>query len=79
MFKIKDGLNHGYKLELQMPEMMKLLGNKKILIDKRNGEKVPSLERAEVVLVQCNLVNNEYQQNSEVFYTFTSNDLVLIC
>ena len=62
-----------------MPEMMKLLGNKKILIDKTNGEKVPSLERAEVVLVQCNLVNNEYQQNSEVFYTFTSNNLVLIC
>ena len=28
---------------------------------------------AEVVLVQCNLVNNQYQQNSELLYNFTSN------
>ena len=34
---------------------------------------MPSLEVAEVVLVQCNLVNNQYQQKSEVSYTFTSN------
>ena len=27
----------------------------------------------EVVLVQCNLVDNQYQQNSEVLYTFTPN------
>ena len=34
---------------------------------------VPSLEVVEVILVQCNLVNNQYQQKSEVFYTFTLN------
>ena len=39
----------------------------------KNGEKVPSLEVDEVVLVQCNLVGNQYQQNSEVLYTFTPN------
>ena len=39
----------------------------------KNGEKVPSLEVDEVVLVQCNLVSNQYQQNSEVLYTFTPN------
>ena len=44
------------------------------LIDKtKNGEKVPILEVVEVVLVQCNLINNQYQQNSEVLYIFTPN------
>ena len=32
-----------------------------------------SLEVVEVVLVQCNLVDNQYQQKSGVLYTFTSN------
>ena len=36
----------------------------------KSGEKVPSLEVVEVVLVQCNLVDNQYQQKSEI-YTFT--------
>ena len=38
-----------------------------------NGENVQSLEVVEVVLVQCNLVNNQYQQKSEVLCTFTPN------
>ena len=37
----------------------------------KNGEQVPSLEVAEVVLVQYNLVDNQCQQESEVLYTFT--------
>ena len=54
-----------------MSEKMKLFCRKKKLIDKtKNGEKVPSLE---VVLVKCNLVDNRYQQKSEVLYTFTPN------
>ena len=72
VFIIKDG----YKLQLQTPETMKLFGNKKEdkLIDKiKNGENVPSLEVVVVVLVQCNLVDNQYQQKSEVLYTFTPN------
>ena len=57
MFKIKDE----YKLELQTPETMKFFGSIKKLIDKtKNGEKVPSLEVVEVVLVQYNLVDNRY-------------------
>ena len=31
------------------------------------------IEIVEVVLVQCNLVDNQYQQRFEVFYTFTPN------
>ena len=70
MFKIKDG----YKLKLQTPETMKLFGSTQKLIDKRkNGGKVPSLQVVEVVLVQCKLVDNQYQQKSELLYTFTPN------
>ena len=53
---------------------MKLFGSTKKLIDKtKTGENIPSLEVAEVVLVHCNLVDNQYQQKSEVLYTFTPN------
>ena len=66
--------NNGYKLVLQIPELMKLFGSTKKLIDKtRHGEKVPSFELVEVTLVQCNLADNQYQQKSEVLYTFTPN------
>ena len=34
---------------------------------------VPSLEVVEVVLVLCNLVDDQYQQKSEVLYFFTPN------
>ena len=53
----------GYKLESQTPETMKLFGSTKKLIDKKKkkGEKVPSLEIAEVVLIKCNLPDNQYQ------------------
>ena len=39
----------------------------------KNGENVPRLENAEVVLVHCNLVNNSYQQHSRVLFTFVPN------
>ena len=59
---------------MQTPETMKLFTSTKILIVKtKNRENVPSLEVAEVVLVQCNLVDNQYQQKSDVLYTFTPN------
>ena len=54
---------------------MELFRSTKKLIDKaKNGEKVPSLEEVEqVFLVQFNLVDNQYQQKTEVLYTFTPN------
>ena len=69
-FKIKNG----YSLELLTKETMKLLGSteNKITTDK-NGENVPHLEITEVVLVHCNIVNNDYQQDSRVLYTFVPN------
>ena len=71
-FKMKTG----YYLELLTPETMKLLGSTKSKINKdENGENVPYLEITEVVLTHCNIVNNDYQQNSRVLYTFISNKL----
>ena len=52
---------------------MKLLGSTKNKVTKNeNGENVPHLETAEVVLVHCNIVNNDYQQGSciHLLYTF---------
>ena len=48
---------------------MKLLESNKSKIPK-NGENVPHLEITEVVLIHCNIVNNDYQQDSRVLYTF---------
>ena len=71
-FKIKDA----YSLELLTPETMKLLESTKNKITKnKNGENVPHLEITEVVLVHCNIVNNDYQQDSRVLYTFVPNKL----
>ena len=53
---------------------MKLLGSTENKITKdKNGENVPHLEITEVVLVHCNIVNNDYQQDSRVLYTFVPN------
>ena len=53
---------------------MKILGSTKSKITKdKDGENAPYLEIAEVVLIRCNVVNNSYQQNSKVLYTFVPN------
>ena len=62
-FKIKNG----YSLELLTPETMKLLESTENEITKdKNDENLPHLEITEVVLVQCNIVNNDYQQVARV-------------
>ena len=71
-FKIKNG----YSLELLTPETMKLLGSTENKITKdKNSENVPHLEITEVVLVHFNIVDNDYQQDSRVLYTFVPNKL----
>ena len=50
---------------------MKLLGSTKNKVTKdKNSENVPHLEITEVILVHCNIVNSDYQQDSRVLYTF---------
>ena len=67
-------IKNGYYLELLTPETKKLLGSteRKITKDK-NGENVPHLEITELVLVHCNLVNTDYQQDSRILYKFVPN------
>ena len=53
---------------------MKLLESTKDKItEDKNGENVPHLEITEVVMVHCNIVNNDYQQDSRVLYKFVPN------
>ena len=50
---------------------MKLLSSTKSKItNDENGKNGSYLEINEVVLVQCNIGNNSYQQNSRVLFTF---------
>ena len=69
--RIKFRIKTEYYLELLMTETMKSLGSTKSKITKdKNGENIPHLEINEVVLVHCNIVNNNYQQSSNVLCTF---------
>ena len=53
---------------------MKLLGStKNKIIKDENGKSVSHLEITEVILVHCNIVSNDYQQDSRVLYTFVPN------
>ena len=47
--------------------------NRFLLIKDKSGENVPHLEITKVVLVHCNIVNNDYHQDSRVLYTFVPN------
>ena len=59
-FKTKDE----YSLELLTLETIKLLGSNENKINKdKSGENVLHLEITEVVIVHCNIVNNNYQQD----------------
>ena len=71
-FKIKNG----YSLQLLTSETMELLGSTENKITKdKNGENVPHLEITEVVLIYCDILNNDYQQDSRELYTFVPNKL----
>ena len=64
IFKFKNG----YSLELLTPETKKLLGSTENKITKeKNGENVPHLEIRELVLVHCDIVNTDYQQDSRYY------------
>ena len=71
---IKSRIKTEYYLELLKPVTMKLLGCTKRKITKdKNGEIMPRLEITEIILVCCNIVNNDYQQGSRVLFTFVPN------
>ena len=69
-FKIENE----YSFELLTKETMRLLGSTKNKLTKdKNGENLPHLDITEVVFVHCNMVNNDYQHDSRVLYTFVPN------
>ena len=52
---------------------MKLLGsNKNKITEGKTGENVSNLEITEVVLVHCNMVNNDYQQDCTLIRNFSN-------
>ena len=75
--KLKIRLHLKLKMDIMdgvKPETMKLLGSNESKIAKdKNGENVPHLEIVELVLIHCNIVNNNYQQNSRILYAFVPN------
>ena len=53
---------------------MRSLGSlKKDINQDKDVKIIPKLEAFEVVLVHCNLVNNNYQQAAKVLFTFVPN------
>ena len=56
-FKFKTG----YYVKLLMPEKMKLLRSTKDKMTKnKNSKNTPHLKITEIVLVHCNIINNDY-------------------
>ena len=74
-FKIKTG----YYLDFLTIETIKLLGSTENKIAKdKNAENIPHLETTELVLLYCNIVSNDYQQDSRIYiYLFQINHLVV--
>ena len=63
----------GYYLEFLTPETMKLLGGtKRRITNCKNDENMSQVKINEVLLVRCNIVNNQYQHNSRVLCTFVA-------
>ena len=59
---------------------MKLLGSTENKITKdKDCENVPHLKITEVILVQCNIVNNDYQQDSRDLLSFFQIDYLVLC
>ena len=70
VFKIKTE----YKLELLTNETMSLLGDGPIIDKNKNSDNVPEIEQVRSVVVHCNIVQNNYQQESKLLYTFVPDE-----
>ena len=65
--KITFKIRTGYYLEVLTSETIKLLGSTENEISKnKNSKNVLHSEITELVLVYCNIINNDYQQDSRV-------------
>ena len=66
VFKIKTG----YKLELLRNETVEFLRDGPIIDKDKNSSNLPKSEQLHSALINCNVVQNDYLQNSEILYTF---------
>ena len=74
--RIPSKIKTGYYLKLLTSETTKLTRcTKSKIIKDENGENPSRLEITEVALVFCNIMKNDYQQHSKVWYTFTPKKL----
>ena len=72
--RIASKIKTGYFLELSTPETMKLLGSTENKVTKdKNNQNLPHFEIIKLVLVHCNIVDSNFQQNSRVLYKFIRN------
>ena len=71
-FELSDGSYSVSDIQDYFEYILKKHTENKTTKDK-NGENVPHLEIVELVLVHCNLINNDYQQDSRILYTFVPN------
>ena len=72
--RIEFEIKTGYNLELLTPVTMKLLGSTKSKMTKKeNGENISNFEITELLFVQY-IINNNYQRNSRVLYTYIPNE-----
>ena len=74
IYKSTSKIKIVYYLELLTAKTMALLRSTESKITKdKNDENVPHLEITELVIVHCNIVNNDYQQDLRVLYTLVPN------
>ena len=66
VFKVKNG----YKLELLSKKTQRLLGDGSLIDKNKSSRNIPQLDQEEYVLLHCNLVQNDYLQNSKLLYEF---------
>ena len=63
-----------------MLKTMKLLESTKKLTDQtKNGENIPSLQVVEVVLIQCNLVDNQCEKSLKYYTLLLLINFMHIC
>ena len=68
--RIISKIKTGYKLELLTNGTMKLLGDGPMIDTNKNDNNVPELEQLHSVLLHCNIVQDDYLQNSKLLYNF---------
>ena len=72
--RIAFKINAEYYLVRLTPETLKSFESTKSQINKdKIGKNVTHLEITEIVLIDCNIVNNDYQRDLKVLYTFVPN------